>query len=216
MAKVLSVDFEQPEARAEAVQNIQSVLKSGGVIAFPTDTFYGLGADPFNPKAVSRIFQIKQRPADKPLLVLIHSINQITALTDQVTPLTKFLMAQFWPGPLTLLIKAAPGLPGELTAGTGKVGVRLPAHLFTLQLLEALQGPLTAPSANLSGKGELATAVEVVQVMGAQLDLIVNGGPAPGGKPSTVLDATTDPPILIREGAISRSELVRLVPIQDG
>jgi len=216
MAKVLSIDFEQPEARAEAVQNIRSVLNSGGVIAFPTDTFYGLGADPFNPEAVSRIFQIKQRPADKPLLALIHSIDQITTLTDQVTPLTQFLMAQFWPGPLTLLFKAAPGLPGELTAGTGKVGVRLPAHLFTLQLLEALECPLTAPSANLSGRGELSTAAEVVQVFGAQLDLIVDGGPAPGGKPSTVLDATTDPPTLFREGAVSRAELERLLPIQDG
>jgi L-threonylcarbamoyladenylate synthase len=214
MAKVLQVDFEQPNCSSKAIKTIQSVLKAGGVIAFPTDTFYGLGAHPFNPDALSKIFRIKRRPADKPLLVLIHSRDQLDALTDKITSLGKLLMQQFWPGPLTLLFKAAPDIPGKVTGGTGKLGIRLPAHLFTLQLLEALDQPLTAPSANLSGEGELSTAAEVAQVLGAQLDLIVDGGPTPGGKPSTVLDTTTNPPTLIREGALSRSDLESVLPIQ--
>lgn len=210
MVNVLRVNFESPETSREPLETIQSVLDSGGVIAFPTDTFYGLGADPFNPEAISKIFRIKQRPADKPLLVLIHSPDQVDRLTDQITPLAKLLMRLFWPGSLTLLFKAAPGLPRELTAGTGKVGIRLPAHLFTLQLLEGLDCPLTGPSANISGAREPVTAGEVVSA--GALDVIVDGGPAPGGKPSTILDATTNPPILVREGAVSRKDLQMVLP----
>ena len=210
MADVLQVNFESQETSRKPLETIQSVLDSGGVIAFPTDTFYGLGADPFNAEAVSKIFRIKQRPADKPLLVLIHSPDQVDRLTDQITPLAKLLMRLFWPGSLTLLFKAAPGLPRELTAGTGKVGIRLPAHLFTLQLLEGLDCPLTAPSANISGAREPVTAGEVVSA--GALDVIVDGGPAPGGKPSTILDATTNPPTLVREGAVSRKDLQLILP----
>jgi len=210
MANVLRINFESPETSRKPLETIQSVLDSGGVIAFPTDTFYGLGADPFNPEAISKIFRIKLRPADKPLLVLIHSPDQVDRLTDQITPLAKLLMRLFWPGSLTLLFKAAPGLPRELTAGTGKVGVRLPAHLFTLQLLEGLDCPLTAPSANISGAREPVTAGEVVSA--GALDVVVDGGPAPGGKPSTILDATTNPPTLIREGAVSRKDLQMVLP----
>ena len=212
MADVLQVNFESQETSRKPLETIQSVLDSGGVIAFPTDTFYGLGADPFNPEAVSKIFRIKQRPADKPLLVLIHSPDQVDRLTDQITPLAKLLMRLFWPGSLTLLFKAAPGLPRELTAGTGKVGIRLPAHLFTLQLLEGLDCPLTAPSANISGHKEPTALWEFPSTLGDELDLLVDGGPAPGGKPSTILDATTNPPILIREGAVSRKDLQLILP----
>ncbi|MCH8070624.1 MAG: threonylcarbamoyl-AMP synthase [Proteobacteria bacterium] len=212
MANVLQVNFESPETSREPLETIQSVLDSGGVIAFPTDTFYGLGADPFNPEAISKIFRIKQRPADKPLLVLIHSPDQVDRLTDQITPLAKLLMRSFWPGSLTLLFKAAPGLPSELTAGTGKVGVRLPAHLFTLQLLEGLDCPLTAPSANISGHKEPTALWEFPSTLGEELDLLVDGGPAPGGKPSTILDATMNPPILVREGAVSRKDLQLILP----
>ena len=131
MAKVLSVDFEQPDTSSKSIENIRSVLDSGGVIAFPTDTFYGLGADPFNPDAISKIFQIKQRPADKPLLVLIHSLDQLEDLTHGVTDNARKLMEHFWPGPLTLIFEAAPELPDALTAGTGTIGIRLPGHPFT-------------------------------------------------------------------------------------
>ena len=214
MAKVLQIDFEQPDTTSKAIENIQSVLNSGGVIAFPTDTFYGLGADPFNPDALSKIFQIKQRPADKPLLVLIHSLDQLEDLTHGVTDNARKLMEHFWPGPLTLILEAAPELPDALTAGTGTIGIRLPGHPFTRKILEALERPLTAPSANISGAGESRTTQQVESSLGGKLDLIVDGGPAPGGKPSTVLDATTNPPTLIREGALSRSDLESVLPVQ--
>ena len=214
MAKVLQIDFENPDTSSKSIEVIQSVLNSGGVIAFPTDTFYGLGADPFNTEAISKTFQIKQRPADKPLLVLIHTLGQLEALTQEVTHNARQLSDHFWPGPLTLLFKADEGLPDVLTAGTGTIGIRLPGHSFTRRLLETLGRPLTAPSANPSGEKELSTAAEVQQVLGAQLDLIIDGGPTPGGKPSTVLDTTTKPPTLIREGALTRSDLESVLPVQ--
>ncbi len=214
MANVLQVDFEQPNTSSKAIHDIQSVLNSGGVIAYPTDTFYGLGADPFNPNALSKIFQIKQRPADKPLLVLIHSLDQLSDLGQEVTDNARKLMERFWPGPLTLIFKAAPGLPDALTAGTGTIGVRLPDHPFTRRLLETLGRPLTAPSANISGTGELRTAQEVTSSLEDKLDLIVDGGPAPGGKSSTVLDTTTNPPTLLREGTLTRFDLESVLPVQ--
>jgi len=214
MANVLQVDFEKPDASSKAIEKIQSVLSSGEVIAFPTDTFYGLGADPFNPDAISKIFRIKQRPPDKPLLILIHSSDLLEQVAQEVTGNALKLMEHFWPGPLTLILKAAPSLPDALTAGTGTIGIRLPDHPFTSKFLEILERPLTAPSANISGAGELRTAHEVEEELGDKVDLIVDGGPAPGGKPSTVLDTTKNPPVLIREGALSRRDLESILPIQ--
>jgi L-threonylcarbamoyladenylate synthase len=214
MANVLQIDFEQPDTCKKVIENIQSVLNAGGVIAFPTDTFYGLGADPLNTNALSKIFQIKQRPSDKPLLVLIHSLDQLADLTTEVNDNARKLMEHFWPGPLTLIFKAAPGLPNVLTAGTGTIGIRLPGHPFTRKLLEALGRPLTAPSANISGAGEPLSAQEVKNELGDGLSLIVDGGTTPGGKPSTLLDTTTNPPTLIREGGLSRSDVESVLPVQ--
>jgi L-threonylcarbamoyladenylate synthase len=115
-----------------------------------------------------------------------------------------------------LIFKAAPGLPDALTAGTGTIGIRLPGHPFTRGFLEALDRPLTAPSANISGAGEPRTAQEVASALEDEVDLIVDGGPAPGGKPSTILDSTANPPTLIREGALSRSDLESVLPVQQG
>jgi len=214
MAKVLPVDFEQPNTSSKAIKDIQSVLNSGGVIAFPTDTFYGLGADPFSPDALSKVFQIKQRPADKPLLVLIHSLDQLADLVQEVTDNARKLMEHFWPGPLTLIFKAAPGLSDALTAGTGTIGVRLPGYPFTRRFLKTLGQPLTAPSANISNANEPKSAQEVERTLGDKIDLIVDGGPAPGEKPSTVLDTTTNPPTLLREGTLSRGDLESVLPVQ--
>ena len=214
MADVLQIDFEQLDDSCKAIENIQSILNSGEVIAFPTDTFYGLGADPLNPNALSKIFEIKQRPADKPLLVLIHSLKQLADFSIEVNDNARKLMEHFWPGPLTLIFKAAPGLPDVLTAGTGTIGIRLPDHPFTCKFLETLDRPLTAPSANISGASEPLSAQEVNKELGDKLSLIVDGGSAPGGKPSTIINTTTYPPTLIREGGLSRSDIESVLPIQ--
>lgn len=214
MANVLPFDPQQTDRLIPMIEEIQSTLDADGVIAFPTDTFYGLGADPFNRDALFKIFEIKQRPADKPLLVLIASLDQLKDLAQEVSDNARRLMERFWPGPLTLVFKAKSQLPDALTAGTGTIGIRLPGHPLTLKLLETLERPLTAPSANISGVEEPATAQQVEKTLGEQLDVIIDGGPTPGGRVSTVLDTTQNPPKLIREGAVSRSDLESILPIQ--
>jgi L-threonylcarbamoyladenylate synthase len=203
MAAIIDIDFADPQRRP--VQTVKNALDHGGVIGFPTDTFYGLGADPFNITAVAEIFRIKNRSAQKPILVLIADIEQLPELVEaeEISPTAKKLMAGLWPGPLTLLFKARAGLPAELTAGSGKIGVRLPAHPFTRELIRHIGRPLTATSANLSGGPAARTAQEVERLFGAHLALIVDGGPATAQTASTVLDTTVTPPRLMREGALT-------------
>ena len=206
MVQIIRVDFQQPKFTRESIETIKGVLCRGGVIAFPTDTFYGLGANPFNELAVAHIFKIKNRAPQKPILVLIASMKQLDLLASEVTPEAARLMQSLWPGPLTLLFKALPHLPKKLIAGTGKIGVRLPAHEFLHHLIEGIGHPITATSANISGRPSARTADELVNCQ-AEIDLIVDGGMTSGGKESTVLDTTVSPPILLREGAISKAQI---------
>jgi len=203
MAKILHLDHDDPLP----LSLIKETLAGGGLIAYPTDTFYGLGADPFNAEAVSKIFEIKNRSADNPILVLVSSIGQLGLLTDKITPLAQTAMDAFWPGPLTLLFESLPNLPKVLTGGTGKIGVRYPSNEFIKTLIAGIGHPLTASSANLSGGDNPETAQEVEQSLGLNLDLILDGGKTKGQQPSTVLDATDAPPRIVREGAVPRAEI---------
>lgn len=205
MPKTLQIDWDHPANLQSSVRSLQGTLKSGGVIAFPTDTFYGLGADPFNASAVSRLFEIKQRPKSKPILVLVASPDSLTHLVEKVSPLAERLMEKFWPGPLTILFPVRPELPPELSAGTGKIGIRLPGNEFTRRLIDAVGHPLTAPSANLNGGQEPLTVAQLE--IDDAIDAIVDGGPTPGGKASTVIDPTEFPPRYIRDGAVPRSDI---------
>jgi len=184
------------------------VVRSGGVIAFPTETFYGLGVDPFNVPAVQRLYDLKGRsPQTSPILVLIRSRHELQALVSEITPAAERLMQACWPGPLTLVFRAAEAVPSVLTAGTGTIGVRLSAYPDVQRVLEIIGGPLTGTSANRTGQPPATTADEVERAFGPDIDLIVNGGPTPGGLPSTVVDTTVNPPRLIREGCVSQVEL---------
>lgn len=171
-------------------------------MAFPTETFYGLGANALDRAAVARVFEVKGRPESKPLLVLVDSVKMAESLALGVSDLARRLMAIYWPGPLTLVFQAARELPSELTAGTGTVGIRLPAHPVALGLVRAAGLPVTAPSANPSGAEPPTTAAAVRRFFEGQIDLILDGGPTPGGQPSTVLDVSVSPPRLIRAGAV--------------
>jgi len=188
------------------------VVRGGGVIAFPTETFYGLGVDPFNVQAVQRLYTLKGRsPQTSPVLVLIRSRHELLALVSEITPAAERLMEACWPGPLTLVFRAAMAVPLVLTAGTGTIGVRLSAYPVVQQVLEVIGGPLTGTSANRTGQPPATTAAEVKHAFGADVDLIVNGGPTPGGLPSTVVDTTVSPPRLIREGCVSKAALSALI-----
>ena len=203
MAKILHLDATD----CSALPLIKKILAEGGLIGFPTDTFYGIGADPFNSEAVAKIFKIKNRPTGKPILVLVSSLQQLNLLTQKISPLAQTAIDAFWPGPLTLLFEALPDLPQALTGGTGKIGVRLPSHTFTQKLIDGIGHPLTASSANLSGGNNPETAQEVEQSLGSDLDLILDGGKTKGQQPSTVLDSTDSPPRIVREGAVPRATI---------
>jgi L-threonylcarbamoyladenylate synthase len=213
MPEIIKIDLNDETVFRSQMVRIKRVLNLGGVMAFPTDTFYGLGATVFNREAIARIFKIKQRSKDKPLLTLVASAYQANTMTREIGPPAEVLIEKLWPGPLTILFSARSELPSQLTAGSGKIGVRQPASEMVRKLLSGIGYPITATSANISGAENITTADEVEKFLGDQVDLIVDGGPTPGGKESTVLDVTLSPPLLIREGAVSREEIDTVLEI---
>jgi L-threonylcarbamoyladenylate synthase len=186
-------------------------VKNGGVIAFPTDTFYGLGCDPFNESAVEKIFSIKQRRADMPLLVLVDSLETVSRLSLNLSEKFRLLAEHCWPGPLTIVLEAVKELPQALTAGTGTIGVRLPDSPFPRQLAAKCGGAITATSANLSGQSNPLTAQDVVSQLGDGPDLIIDGGTCQP-IPSTVVTLCTSPPRILRVGGTSVDALQSLIP----
>jgi L-threonylcarbamoyladenylate synthase len=177
-------------------------------VCFPTRCLYGLAADAFNAAAVERVFEIKQRPPEMPLLVLISRAEQLAELAERVPQAAQFLMQRFWPGRLTLVLDARPGLPARLTAGTGKIGIRLAANPVARALAEAVAQPITGTSANLSGESGCRQIGELDPRIARQVDLILDGGSLKGGVGSTVVDVTGAAPLVIREGEVSRLEIL--------
>lgn len=196
---------DSPTAREHAAR----LTSSGVVVAFRTDTFYGLGADPFNLTALQAIKKLKGREEGKPILVIISGVEVAGRFVVEESELFKLACAKHWPGPLTVVARAGKEVPVELTAGTGTVGVRLPDDDAVRELVRMCGGALTATSANLSGEPPATTAEDVFRSFPIGLELIIDGGTARGEQPSTVLDLSTGEPRLIREGALSRQELER-------
>jgi len=198
--------FDAASLSDRALGQILSFLQDGGVIAFPTDTAYGLGADPFNEGAVRRIFEMKGRAETKPILVLVDSIamaNSIARLSDTALALAE----RFWPGPLTMVLPARASVSATVTAGSETIGVRWANNVFTQRLLEAFGRPITATSANRSGLPSAVTAEEVRVQLGDSLEMLVDGGELPAREGSTLLDVTRIPVRLLREGPIAEAEL---------
>jgi L-threonylcarbamoyladenylate synthase len=206
---VLRVDPRAP--KPETIRQAAAVIRGGGVVCFPTRCLYGLGADAFNTAAVERVFDIKQRPAELPLLVLINSPSQMDGLAGSIPRVARVLMERFWPGRLTLVLEADASLPARLTAGTGKIGIRLAAHPVARALLEAVAKPITGTSANLSGGSGCRQISELDPLIRRQVDLILDGGPLKGGVGSTVVDVTGDTPVMIREGEVSKPEIMAVI-----
>jgi L-threonylcarbamoyladenylate synthase len=202
--EVLTVDGLKPAE--EAIEKAAEVIKSGGLVAFPTETVYGLGADALSPDAVRRIFQAKGRPADNPLIVHVEG-EAAAARVGQVDERSRGLMNLFWPGPLTLVIAAAAGIPGEVTGGLDTVAVRMPAHPVAIDLIKASGVPIAAPSANRSGRPSPTTAEAVLEDLGGRIEMILDAGPTVVGVESTVLDVTGDRPALLRPGGVSLEAL---------
>jgi L-threonylcarbamoyladenylate synthase len=193
----------------ESLASVAEIIARGGVIAFRTDTFYGLGADPFNRAAVQTIKKLKGREEGKPILIVISDRDQVERFIADRSPAFHLLSEKFWPGPLTLIEKAAPGVPEEITAGSATVGVRLPDDDEVRALVRACGGALTATSANLSGNAPAGTAKAAASYFLTGIDLIVDGGEVSAALPSTVLDLSDPVPRVIREGAVSKTEIAR-------
>ena len=188
-----------PEALGRAVE----ILGRGGLVAFPTESFYGLGAAALDPEAVARVFRAKGRPADKPLLVLVDSVAMLRSVVVDIPCRARVLVERYWPGPLTLILRARPEVPEALTAGTGTVGVRIPGHPVARALVRTAAFPVTAPSANPHGEAGPRTAGEVIAGVGGHVELVLDGGPTAGGPASTVLDITVLPARVVRAGAVT-------------
>jgi L-threonylcarbamoyladenylate synthase len=204
---------------AESFYEISYVIARGGVIAFRTDTFYGLGADPFNVAAVRRIKRLKGREEHKAILIVLSDRKHVGRFIYHPSATFNLLAETFWPGPLTLIGQASAEVPFEVTAGTETVGVRLPGDDKVRALIEACGGALTATSANPAHEAPAKTAAEVQAYFGDQIDLIVDDGAARSDQPSTVVDAGADEPKLIREGVIPwaeiRKELSRFASLEN-
>jgi L-threonylcarbamoyladenylate synthase len=209
MALRLNVDMNEPADRA--LMLAAEVIQAGGVVVYPTDTLYGLGANAWNTEAVRRVQAIKRRQEEKPVLVIVHNPGAALGLTDEVTQAGRLLMESFWPGPLTLLFRCGAHVPEAVTRGSGKIGVRVPSNRLCLRLSELSGCPLTSTSANVSGDPVPGSVQEIETALGPGVDLYIDGGVLPRVIPSTVVDVSETVPRLVREGVISYEELKRIV-----
>jgi L-threonylcarbamoyladenylate synthase len=199
-------------AELEKVEKIVSVLRHGGLIIYPTETFYGLGADIFLLEAIQKVYRLKRRDLSKPLPVVISDLEMLQDVAMELPPVYRPLISAFWPGPLTIILKASSRVPEALLGPSGSIGIRLTGYKWLRALVRKASFPLTATSANISGEMEIADSKEAIRMFEGKVDLIVDGGRTEGFLPSTVLDLTGKKPRLIREGAISSFHLKEFLP----
>jgi len=229
-AEIIAVDHtiegDGIEEQSQAIARAAQIIQTGGVVVFPATCLYGLATDALNPKAVERIFKIKQRQLTNPLLVLIDNIGQLDLLVQPVakerstlheglksylSPSALALIKKFWPGSVTLLFNAVDGLPDALAAGSGKIGIRVPGHPVARALVRAVGGPITGTSANISGEAGCSKIALLDPQILSRVDMVLDSGTLKGGIGSTVVDLTSDPVKVIREGAVAKDEIVRTV-----
>ena len=208
--EIVKINSHEPES--SLVTYVAEKIRAGEVLGMPTDTFYGLAADPFNLHAVDRVYEIKSRSRHKPLSLLIESVDQAADIAWPVPEIFYLLARRFWPGPLTIIVKADPKLPLKVTANTGNVALRVPNAEVPLAIIRSAGRPITATSANLHGEMECTNAIEVRDQLGDCLSIIVDGGQAPGVMPTTIVDLTVDGSWrLLRHGAIPEEQIVELL-----
>ena len=199
-----------PASVANQVREGVAVLRGGGIVAFPTDTVYGLWVCPYLHRAVERVYAVKERPLEMALPLLLSSTLQISEVAESVPPIARLLVEKFMPGPLTLVLYKSGVVPGIVTAGGITVAVRVPAHPVPVALALGLGAPISGTSANLSGKPSALTADEVHAQFGNKIDLVIDGGRCPGGWESTIVDVTGEIPVVLRKGAIDFGELKKV------
>jgi L-threonylcarbamoyladenylate synthase len=200
------------KAEAEGtLAEVIAVLKAGGLVAYPSDTVYGLGAAASDERAVARVFAVKGRLSEKALPLLLAGVEDMAPLCAEVSPIAKLMTERFWPGPLTLVLRRSPAFQSAALGGGENVALRVPDHHFLRQLIRALGEPITGTSANHSGRPSCRTPREVQRRLRDTVDLIIDGGPSRAGQESTVIDITEDTPVVVRTGALSREEIERAI-----
>jgi len=209
MTQVVPVDPQHPDR--EVIARAAEILRRGGLVAFPTETVYGLGADGLNPSALVRLFEAKGRPATDPVILHIADLEALPQLAREVPPAAWTLARHFWPGPLTLVLPKQPIVPDLVTAGLPTVAIRMPAHSVALALIRAARVPIAAPSANRFGHTSPTTAQHVLEDLGSRIDLILDAGPTAIGVESTVVDLTRPVPTILRPGGLPREALEAII-----
>jgi L-threonylcarbamoyladenylate synthase len=206
---MLKVDSQNPET--EKVREAADIIRKGGLVAFPTETVYGLGADALNQKAVLALFEAKKRPLDNPPIVHVENVSDVYRLAEEVPTKAERLMKKFWPGPLTLIFKRSKIVPDVTVAGLETIAIRMPQHAVALALIKESRRPIAAPSANLAGKPSPTSAKHVFDDLNGRIDAILDGGPTRIGVESTVLDLNVDPPLILRPGGTPLEALKRVL-----
>ncbi len=210
MTRVLKVDAAQPDAAV--IEEAAGALRAGQLVAFPTETVYGLGANALDPAAVARIFEAKGRPSTDPLIVHIAHIGQLSMCASQVPPAARKLGLAFWAGPLTIILPKKPQIPDNVTAGLPSVALRVPSHRVARALMEMAGVPVAAPSANRFSRPSPTTAAHVLADLGGRIDVVLDGGPTDIGLESTIVDFTVDPPVMRRPGGLTLEQIQTVVP----
>jgi len=196
----------------EKVKIAAKIIQKGGLVAFPTETVYGIGADTFNKNAITKIYTVKRRPANDPIIVHLSNFEQLNDVVLEIPPITYKIVDKFWPGPLTLILIKNPLVPSEVSAGLPTIAVRMPSHQIARSLIELSGKTIAAPSANLFAKPSPTKANHVIEDLGSEIDLIIDGGKADIGIESTVLDLTGDIPTILRPGGISFENIKSIIP----
>lgn len=210
---LLQVDPVNPQPAI--MKQAGAAVRRGELVAFPTETVYGLAADAFNLEAVARVYEVKGRPAGNPLPVQVASADDLSGLAREIPEAAWPLMEAFFPGPLTLVLPASGGLPDLVTAGTGKVGIRVPDHPVALALIREAGGPIVAPSANISGEPPPTTAEEVLAYLDGRIEIVLDAGPTQLKTASTVVDLTERPPKILRVGSISAEAVASCLKVEE-
>ncbi len=202
---------KMPEGGEEAYEKAAKVLKDGGLVAFPTETVYGLGGNALNPEASAKIYAAKGRPSDNPLIVHVSDVDMVEGLVKKIPKAAKDLMEAFWPGPLTIILKAGDAVPRQTTGGLDTVALRMPNHPVALELIKKSGLPIAAPSANASGRPSPTKAAHVMEDLSGRIDMVLDGGEVEIGVESTIVDLTGDTPQILRPGYITKEMLESVV-----
>ena len=211
MIETRTVRFDERAADVPGVKDIAAALLEGAVAVYPTETFYALGAAALSKRGVDRVFRLKDRDPSKPLSFVVSDMDMVRDVVSSVPSAFMVLAAEFWPGPLTIVLPAAAGFPERLLGPGRTIALRIPPPVWLRSLVREMSEPLTATSANLSGERELADPDEVKALFDGRIDLLLDGGPTPGGRPSTVVDLSGETPRVLREGRISAERIEALL-----